>query len=195
MRLVVAITGATGAIFGVRLLEIAAEAGVETHLCMTPWGQRTLEHETTLTAARVRGLASRAYGANDQSAPISSGSFVTAGMIVAPCSMRTLAAISHGLADNLVVRAADVALKERRRLVLLARETPLTALHLENMLRVTRVGAVVMPPVPAFYGQPETIAEIVDHLVVRALDLFDIHLDAIPRWSGVLRTAAERPRV
>lgn len=148
-----------------------------------------------MTTDSVRHLfASQTYAANDQSAPISSGSFVAAGMVVAPCSMRTLAAISYGLADNLVVRAADVTLKERRRLVLLARETPLTAVHLENMLRVTRAGAIVMPPVPAFYSHPKAISDIVDHVVVRALDLFDIHLDLIPRWSGALRSAAERSR-
>lgn len=190
MRLVVAITGATGAIFGVRLLQIAAEAGIETHLCISQWGQRTIEHETSLSVAEVRALASVSYGPNDQSAAISSGSFTTAGMVIAPCSMRTLGAIAHSIADNLVVRAAEVTLKERRRLVLMARETPLTEGHLENMLRVTRYGAVVMPPTPGFYSQPADLTELVDHLVVRALDLFDVHLDRVPRWSGALRAAA-----
>jgi polyprenyl P-hydroxybenzoate/phenylacrylic acid decarboxylase-like protein len=189
-RIVVGITGATGAIFGVRMLEILASAGVETHLCMSQWGQRTLEHETDLTVADVRALARFTHSANDQSAVISSGSFVTSGMVIAPCSMRTLAAISYGLADNLITRAAEVTLKERRRLVLMVRETPLTEVHLENMLRVARAGAVVMPPVPAFYSRPPTIADVVDHLVVRAIDLFGLHLDVIPRWSGSLWSPA-----
>jgi len=140
--------------------------------------------------AEVRALATATYGPNDQSAAISSGSFTTSGMVIAPCSMRTLGAIAHSIADNLVVRAAEVTLKERRRLVLMARETPLTEGHLENMLRVTRYGAVVMPPTPGFYSQPADISELVDHLVVRALDLFDVHLDRVPRWSGALRAAA-----
>ena len=195
MRLVVAITGATGAIFGVRLLEIAAEAGIETHLCISQWGQRTIEHETALSVADVRSLATVSYGPNDQSASISSGSFTTDGMVIAPCSMRTLGAIAHSIADNLIVRAAEVTLKERRRLVLLTRETPLTEGHLENMLRVTRFGAIVMPPTPAFYAQPSDVTEIVDHLVVRTLDLFDVHLDRMPRWSGLLRTAAGRAEI
>jgi len=190
VRLVVAITGATGAIFGVRMLELAADAGIETHLCISHWGQRTIEHETSLSVAEVRALATATYGPNDQSAPISSGSFTTSGMVIAPCSMRTLGAIAHSIADNLVVRAAEVTLKERRRLVLMARETPLAEGHLENMLRVTRYGAVVMPPTPGFYSQPADISELVDHLVVRALDLFDVHLDRVPRWSGALRAAA-----
>jgi flavin prenyltransferase len=194
MRLVVAITGATGAVFGVRLLEVAAEAGVETHLCISHWGQRTIEHETSLTVADVRALAAASYGPNDQSAAISSGSFTAAGMVIAPCSMRTLGAIAHSIADNLVVRAAEVTLKERRRLVLMTRETPLTEGHLENMLRVTRYGAIVMPPTPAFYAQPSDLSELVDHLVVRALDLFDIHLDRIPRWSGDLLRGANASR-
>lgn len=190
MRLVVAITGATGAIFGIRLLELAAEAGIETHLCVSQWGQRTIEHESSLSIADVRSLATACYGANDQSAPISSGSFTTAGMIIAPCSMRTLGAIAHSIADNLVARAAEVTLKERRRLVLMTRETPLTEAHLENMIRVTRYGGVVMPPTPAFYANPTDLSEVVDHLVVRALDLFDVHLKSVPRWSGELRSAA-----
>jgi 4-hydroxy-3-polyprenylbenzoate decarboxylase len=190
-RLVVAITGASGAALGVRLLEICAGAGIETHLCMTRWGQRTVEHETTFTVDDVRSFATFSYGANDQSAKISSGSFVTAGMVVAPCSMRTLGAISYGIADNLVVRAAEVTLKERRPLVLLARETPLTQVHLENMLRVSRMGAVVMPPVPAFYAHPATVSDLVDYLVVRCLDQLGFHLASIPRWTGALRTAAK----
>ena len=190
-RLTVAITGATGAIFGIRILELLATLDIETHLVVSRWGQRTVEHETQLRVEDVRRLATHVHGPNDQAAPISSGSFVTAGMVIAPCSMRTLAAISYGLTDNLVARAAEVTLKERRKLVLLARETPLTEVHLENMLRLTRMGAIVMPPVPAFYAQPSSVAEIVDHLCVRTLDQFGLHLDVMPRWTGGLLRAAE----
>lgn len=190
MRVVVAITGATGAIFGVRILEMLAAAEVETHLCISRWGQRTLEHETGLSVAVVRALATEVHGANDQSASISSGSFVTAGMIIAPCSMRTLAAISYGLTDNLVARAAEVTLKERRRLVLMTREAPLTEVHLENMLRITRMGGIISPPMPAFYSHPADLAEMVDHIAVRAVDQLGVHLDEMPRWSGVMRAPA-----
>ena len=190
MRVVVAITGATGAIFGVRILEMLAAAEVETHLCISRWGQRTLEHETGLSVAEVRALATEVHGANDQSASISSGSFVTAGMIIAPCSMRTLAAISYGLTDNLVARAAEVTLKERRRLVLMTREAPLTEVHLENMLRITRMGGIISPPMPAFYSHPADLAEMVDHIAVRAVDQLGVHLDEMPRWSGVMRAPA-----
>lgn len=187
MRVVVAITGATGAIFGVRILEMLAAADVETHLCISRWGQRTLEHETGLSVAEVRALASHVHGPNDQSAPISSGSFITEGMVIAPCSMRTLAAISYGLTDNLVARAAEVTLKERRRLVLMTREAPLTEVHLENMLRITRMGGVISPPMPAFYAHPIDLADLVDHIAVRALDQLGVHLEAMPRWSGEMR--------
>ena len=190
MRVVVAITGATGAIFGVRILEMLAAADVETHLCISRWGQRTLEHETGLAVAEVQALASESHGPNDQSAAISSGSFVTSGMIIAPCSMRTLAAISYGLTDNLVARAAEVTLKERRRLVLMTREAPLTEVHLENMLRITRMGGIISPPMPAFYSHPLDLADMVDHIAVRALDQLDVHLEVIPRWSGVMRARA-----
>lgn len=190
MRVVVAITGATGAIFGVRILEMLAAAEVETHLCISRWGQRTLEHETGLSVAEVRALATEVHGAKDQSASISSGSFVTAGMIIAPCSMRTLAAISYGLTDNLVARAAEVTLKERRRLVLMTREAPLTEVHLENMLRITRMGGIISPPMPAFYSHPADLAEMVDHIAVRAVDQLGVHLDEMPRWSGVMRAPA-----
>jgi 4-hydroxy-3-polyprenylbenzoate decarboxylase len=186
VRLVVAITGATGAVFGVRLLEVLRELAVETELCISRWGARTLEHETSLSVADVQALATRAYSAMDHSAPISSGSYPTDGMIIAPCSMRTVAAIAHGMSDNLVQRAADVVLKERRRLVIVAREMPLSEIHLENLLRLARIGVTVMPPVPAFYAHPTSVADIVDHVVMRALDQFGLRVESQPRWNGAL---------
>ncbi|MPZ87455.1 MAG: UbiX family flavin prenyltransferase, partial [Nitriliruptorales bacterium] len=186
-RLIVGITGATGAIYGIRLLERLSERDIETHLILSPWGKRTIEHETDYTVERVQGLASSVNSYNDLAAAISSGSFVTAGMIVAPCSVKTLASISHGFADNLISRAADVVLKERRRLVLLVRETPLSEVHLENMLRLARMGVVVMPPMPAFYNHPKDIAQLVDNTVARALDQLEIPAPWAKRWDGRLR--------
>jgi 4-hydroxy-3-polyprenylbenzoate decarboxylase len=184
MRLIVAITGATGAIYGVRLLERLREAGVETHLVISRWGARTLLHETAYSREHVEALAEVAYAPGDMGAAISSGSFATDGMIVAPCSARTLGAIAHGFGDSLVHRAADVVLKERRRLVLAIREAPLSDIHLENMLRLSRAGAIILPPLPAFYNHPRTIDDLVDHTVARMLDQFGIELRGAPRWSG-----------
>lgn len=190
-RLIVGITGATGAIFGVRLLQMLQDTGVETHLVMSKWGSRTLLHETPHSIEEVQRLATSAYNGNDQGAPISSGSFITRGMVVAPCSMRTLAAIAQGQSENLIHRAADVVLKERRKLVLVVREAPLNDIHLENMLKLSRMGVVIFPPVPAFYNQAETIQEMVDHVVVRILDQFEIHLGDSGRWDGVMRVAGK----
>ena len=184
-RLVVAITGSTGTIYGVRLLQLLQGTDVETHLVVSRWGARTLLHETPYSLADVQKLATRAYPAADQGAAISSGSFLTLGMAIVPCSMRTLSAIAHGQADNLVHRAADVVLKERRRLVLAVREAPLSEIHLENMLKLTRMGAIVSPTVPAFYDHPRTIDDLVNHTVGRLLDLFDVHLDVTERWNGM----------
>ena len=184
MRLIVAITGATGAIYGVRLLERLREAGVETHLVISRWGGRTLVHETPYSRERVEALAGVSYAPGDMGAAISSGSFVTDGMIVAPCSAKTLAAIAHGYGENLVHRAADVILKERRKLVLAVREAPLSDIHLENMLKLSRMGAVVIPPMPAFYNHPRSVDDIVDHTVARMLDQFGIAIAGAPRWSG-----------
>ena len=184
-RLIVAITGSTGTIYGVRLLQLLRDTDVETHLVVSRWGARTLLQETSFSLADVQKLATRAYPAADQGAAISSGSFITLGMAIVPCSMRTLAAIAHGQADNLVHRAADVVLKERRRLVLAAREAPLSEIHLENMLKLTRMGAIVSPTAPAFYDHPRTIDDLVNHTVGRLLDLFDIHLDVTERWTGM----------
>jgi 4-hydroxy-3-polyprenylbenzoate decarboxylase len=194
-RLVVGITGATGTIYGVRLLQALHGSGVETHLVVSRWGARTLIHETPYTMEQVRRLATRVYAENDQGAAPSSGSLITAGMVIAPCSMRTLSAIAHGQAENLVQRAADVTLKERRRLVLLVREAPLSDIHLENMLKLSRMGAVILPPVPAFYDHPRTIDDLVNHTVQRVLDLYEIHLDVPERWRGfTARPAASSTR-
>jgi flavin prenyltransferase len=187
-RLVVGITGATGTILGVRLLEALRATEVESHLIVSRWGARTLVHETPWSLDQVRKLATRSYPENDQGAAVSSGSFLTEGMVIVPCSVRTLAAVAHGHCENLVQRAADVVLKERRRLVLAVREMPLSDIHLENMLKLSRMGAVIAPPVPAFYTQPRTLDDVVDHTVSRLLDLFGIHLDAA-RWSGQMKTS------
>ena len=186
-RLIVGITGATGAIFGVRLLEALKDTDVETHLVLSKWAIRTIEHETTYTAKQVRALASVDHAEGDMGALVSSGSFVTEGMVVAPCSMRSLAMIAHGTAVHLVHRAADVILKERRRLVLVARETPLSDVHLENMLKLSRMGVTIMPPMPAFYNHPESLDDMVDHVVARILDQFGIPADFARRWEGKMR--------
>ena len=183
-RLIVGITGATGTIFGVRLLQLLHGSGVETHLVMSKWGVRTLLHETPHTLEEVQRLATHTYQPGDQGAPISSGSFVTLGMVVAPCSMRTLSAIAQGQGDNLIHRAADVILKERRRLVLVVRESPLNDIHLENMLKLSRMGVTILPPVPAFYNHPQTLDDMVSHVAMRTLDQFDLHLDVVNRWDG-----------
>lgn len=185
-RLIVGITGATGTIFGVRVLQMLHGSGVETHLVMSKWAQRTLAHETPYSIKEVQELATQSYGSGDQGAAISSGSFVTLGMVIAPCSMRTLAAIAHGLGDNLVHRAADVVLKERRKLVLVVRESPFNEIHLENMLKLARMGVVILPPVPAFYNHPQSLDDMINHVAMRVVDQFDIHLDVMNRWDGVL---------
>ena len=185
-RLIVGITGATGTIFGVRLLQLLHGSGVETHLVVSKWAARTLAHETPYSLKDVQSLATQNYGVGAQGAAISSGSFVTLGMVIAPCSMRTLAAIAHGLGDNLIHRAADVVLKERRKLVLVVRESPFSEIHLENMLKLARMGVVILPPVPAFYNNPQNLDDMINHIAMRVIDQFDIHLDVINRWDGVL---------
>ena len=184
MKIIVAISGATGAIYGVRILERLREAGVETHLVISRWGARTLLHETTYSREQVESMASVTYAPADMGAAISSGSFRTDGMVIAPCSAKTLAAVAHGFGENLVHRAADVVLKERRRLVLVVREAPLSDIHLENMLKLSRMGAVVLPPMPAFYNRPRTIDDIVDHTVSRVLDQFGLEVPGAVRWTG-----------
>lgn len=182
-RLIVGITGATGILYGVRLLELLRGTDVETHLVVSRAGDMTRAHELNLSAQQMRELASVSYPINDVGAALSSGSFQTLGMVVAPCSVRTLAELASGVTTSLLTRAADVVLKERRRLVLLVRETPLHAIHLRNMLAVTEAGAIVMPPVPAFYTLPKSIDEMVTNTVCRVLDLFDIDTGKLPRWG------------
>jgi 4-hydroxy-3-polyprenylbenzoate decarboxylase len=184
MKVIVAITGATGVIYGVRLLERLREAAVETHLVVSRWGARTLLHETPYSREHVESLATVSYRPGDMGAAISSGSFRTDGMIIAPCSAKSLAAIAHGFGENLIHRAADVILKERRKLVLVIREAPLSDIHLDNMLRLSRMGAVMLPPMPAFYNHPRTIDDIVDHTVSRVLDQFGLQASGVERWSG-----------
>lgn len=186
-RLIVGITGATGAIFGIRLLEALKGTEVETHLVLSKWAIQTIEHETTYTVKQVRALATFDHAEGNMGASVSSGSFVTEGMVIAPCSMRSLAAIAHGTGDHLVHRAADVILKERRRLVLVAREMPLSDVHLENMLKLSRMGVTIMPPMPAFYNHPESLDDMVDHIVARVLDQFGISADFARRWEGKMR--------
>ena len=186
-RIIVAITGASGAIYGVRLLEqLAAIGHWETHLVVSQSGALTAWQELGIERSEIESLADVVHSVRAIGATIASGSFVTDGMIIAPCSMKTLASAAHGLADNLITRAADVILKERRRLVLLARETPLNLAHLRNMVSVTEMGGIVFPPVPAFYAKPRTLGDMVNHTVGRLLDLFDIpHHDLVSRWAGM----------
>ena len=185
-RIIVGITGATGAIFGIRLLHALRAAEVETHLVLSKWGQQTIEHETGVTVEQLRELASVIHGTSNMAATVSSGSFFTDGMVIAPCSMRTLGAIAHGYGEPLVHRSADVILKERRKLVLVPRETPLSEIHLENMRKLARRGVTMLPPMPAFYNHPKTIDDIVDHIVARVLDQFGIPADFAKRWDGKL---------
>ena len=189
--LLVAMTGATGAIYGVRLLETLYELGVEAHLIVSRWAEATIKTETERRPEDLRALAAVVYDEEDLAAPPASSAFETAGMIVAPCSMRTLAAVANGLSDNLIQRAADVHLKERRKLVLLVRESPLSVIHLENMLRVAKAGAVVAPPVPAFYAKLRSLDDMVDHTVGRALDQLGVEHERIRRWGE--RRAVLRP--
>ena len=184
MKIIVAITGATGAIYGVRILQRLREAGAETHLVISRWGGRTLLHETPYSREQVEALATVNYAPGDMGAAISSGSFRTDGMVIAPCSAKTLAAIAHGFGENLVHRAADVVLKERRKLVLVVREAPLSDIHLENMLKLSRMGSVVLPPMPAFYNHPRTVDDVVEHTVSRVLDQFGLDVSGVERWSG-----------
>jgi 4-hydroxy-3-polyprenylbenzoate decarboxylase len=186
-RLIVGVTGATGVILAVRLLEKLRDAGFERHLVLSKWAIRTLLHETSYSIDDVQCLATQSYQPNDQGAQISSGSFLSAGMAIVPCSMKTLAAIAHGHGDNLIHRTADVMLKERRKLVLVVRESPFNDIHLENMLKLSRMGVVICPPVPAFYHRPATLDDLIDHTVIRILDQFGIHLDAA-RWDGEMGT-------
>ncbi len=183
-RLVIGISGASGVIYGVRLLEVLQPLPVETHLVMTRTAEVTLAHETDRKVKDVKALADHVHQPGDLAAPISSGSFRTMGMVVAPCSMRSLGEIATGISSSLLTRAADVVLKERRKLVLLPRETPLHEVHLRNLATVAGLGAIVAPPLPAFYSRPRTIEDIIDHTVGRVLDLFDIDAGIVRRWGA-----------
>ena len=185
LRLVVGISGASGVIYGVRALVRLREAGIETHLVMTRAAKITLAHETDLKVADVEALASVVHRAEDIGASIASGSFRTLGMLVAPCSIRSLSEIASGVTSGLLSRAADVSLKERRRVVLMVREAPLHAGHLRSMLAVTEMGAIVTPPVPAFYARPNSLEAMIDHTVGRALDLFELEVGGVVRWKGL----------
>lgn len=188
-RLIVAMTGATGAVYGVRLLRalraLPAESPVESHLILSDAAVLNLHQELDMGRKDAEALADAVYSVRDIGASLASGSFQTDGMVVAPCSMKTLAAVAHGLSDNLITRSADVALKERRRLVLLVRETPFNLAHLRNMTAVTEMGGIIYPPLPGFYHRPKTIDEMVDHTVGRVLDLFAIPHALTPRWNGM----------
>jgi 4-hydroxy-3-polyprenylbenzoate decarboxylase len=184
-RLVIGITGATGAIYAVRMLQaLRAQSDVETHLVVSPPGVLNIKYELGLSRQQVHALADRVYSFRDVGAALASGGFATAGMVVVPCYMRPLAAVAHGLSDNLITRAADVTLKERRRLVMMVRETPFNLAHLRNMTSVTEMGGVIFPPLPAFYHHPSSIDEMVDHTVARVLELFDIEVPG-PHWEGM----------
>ena len=192
-RLIVGITGATGAVYGVRMLEaLKSAAGWESHAVLSEAGALNLWHELKMKRKDLEKMADAAYHPKDIAATIASGSFLTEGMVIAPCSMKTLAAVAHAHADDLVSRAADVVLKERRRLVLLPRETPLNLAHLRNMATVTEMGGIIFPPVPAFYALPESIDDLVAHTVARVLDLFGIHSAKLARWQGMKGTPEER---
>ena len=185
-RLIVAITGATGSIYGMRILQqLRAIGGWESHLIVSDAGVLNAWQEYGLTRKDLNKLADVVHNPRDVGAAIASGSFITQGMVIAPCSMKTLSGVAHAFSDNLITRAADVILKERRRLVLLTREAPLNLAHLRNMLAVTEMGGVIFPPVPAFYSKVKTIDGIVNHTVGRVLDLFDVHNDNIARWQGM----------
>jgi 4-hydroxy-3-polyprenylbenzoate decarboxylase len=190
-HLIVGISGSSGVIYGVRLLEALAGTSVASHLIMSKPAEMTLAYETDLKAEAVRAMADKTYPINDVGAGPASGSFRTRGMVIAPCSMKTLAEIATGMSTNLMTRAADVTLKERRRLVLMVRETPLHRVHLQNMLTVTEMGGIIAPPVPAFYARPESLDDMVNHSVGRVLDLFDIETDLVGRWDQ-LRAAGLR---
>jgi flavin prenyltransferase len=192
-RLIIAITGATGAVYGVRLLQhLRTMPEMESHVLISEAGLLSLHQELAMKRRELEALADAYYSVRDVGASLASGSFQSEGMVVAPCSMKTLAAIAHGLSDNLITRAADVVLKERRRLVLMVREAPLNLAHLRNMTAVTEMGGVIFPPVPAFYQHPENIQEMIDHTLGRVLDLFGLPNTLAPRWEGVLQNKLNR---
>lgn len=193
-RLIIGISGASGAAYGIAALDLARSAGIETHLVVSRSALLTLHQELGLKAQDLAGRADHTHPATDIGASIASGSFRTMGMLIAPCSVKTMSEIATGVTSTLMSRAADVVLKERRRLVLMLRETPLHLGHLETMTRLTQMGAIIMPPVPAFYAKPKSLDDVVTHSIARALDLFDIETGAVSRWNGLKDAlAGERP--
>jgi len=191
-KIIIGMTGASGSIFGLRLLEALKKSDVETHVIASKWAQRTMEHETSYSLDNLKDLANVYYGPGDMGAQISSGSYVTEGMVIVPCSARSVAAIATGFGEHLVHRAADVILKERRRLVLVVRETPLNDIHLENLLKLSRMGVTILPPVPAFYNHPKTLDDMINHIIVRILDQFSIETDFAKRWDGDMKNTSPR---
>jgi len=183
MRLIVAITGATGAIYGIEILRELKKQNIESHLIISKWARVTIELETDYSVEEIVNMADFHYDEDNLAAAISSGSFQCDGMIVAPCSMKTLAGIAHGFTDDLIIRAADVSIKEKRKLVLMVRETPLNPIHLENMLKLSQIGVIISPPVPAFYAQPNSLDEMIHHTIGRVLDQLGVHMDTIKRWK------------
>lgn len=184
MKLIVGISGATGAIYGIRLLEVLRELGVDTHLILSDAGKKTIQLETTYDLEEIESMASEIHALNNIGASVASGSFQTGGMIIAPCSIKSLSAIAHSYNENLLIRAADVALKEKRKLVLVVRETPLHEGHLELMAAVARRGGIILPPMPAFYNLPQSIGDIVNQTVGKVLDQFDLEHSLYHRWDG-----------
>jgi len=185
LRLIIAVTGASGAVYGQRLLEVLRERKVETHLIISKAAEKLIEHELKTTKKRLESSATHVYDADDLTAPVMSGSFKTDGMVIIPCTMKTLAGIAHGFADNLILRAADVTLKEKRRLVVVPRETPLNVVHLRNMLELAKLGVVIVPAMPAFYHEPKKIGDLVDFVVGKVLDVLGIEHKLFKRWSQV----------
>ena len=184
MRVIVAICGATGVIYGIKLLKaLQNNKFYEIHLLISPWAERIIKSETNFSVKQVKNYASYYYEINDFNAPIASGSFKTDGMVIVPCSMKTLSAIAHGYADNLITRSADVIIKEKRKLILVPRETPLSTIHLENMVKLARLGIVILPPIPAFYYKPKSLNEIIDHLASKILDNLGIENHLYKRWG------------
>jgi 4-hydroxy-3-polyprenylbenzoate decarboxylase len=182
-RIIVAISGASGAIFGIRLLEALQKEGIETHLIISRWARETIREETSYSIEDVKTLARYSYDVDDLTAPLSSGTFLTDGMVVIPCSMKTLSAIACGYIDNLIARTADITIKESRRLVIVPRETPLNAIHLENMLKLSRLGVIILPPMPAFYTKPSTIEDLIKHTIGKVLDQLRIDNNYYKRWK------------